>query len=109
LQRSSFKEALGRASILTNEKYRGIRLQFETGLLKLQANNPEQETADEELEIDYSGPELEIGFNVGYLQDMLNAMTANQVCLTLSDSNSSLLAREEGSEQSSYVVMPMRL
>lgn len=109
LQRSSFKEALGRASILTNEKYRGIRLQFETGLLKLQANNPEQETADEEMEIDYSGPELEIGFNVGYLQDMLNAMTANQVCLTLSDSNSSLLAREEGSEQSSYVVMPMRL
>lgn len=109
LPRTELRDALGRASILTNEKYRGIRLLFTNGLLKLQANNPEQETAEEEMEIDYGAAELEIGFNVGYLQDMLNAMTADKVCLALSDANSSLLAREVGNDQSSYVVMPMRL
>lgn len=109
LQRSAFRDALSRASILTNEKYRGIRLTFDNGLLKLQANNPEQEIAEEELEINYSGSELEVGFNVGYLQDMLNAMTASEAQLILSDANSSLLAQEVGSEQCNYVVMPMRL
>lgn len=109
IQRTGLRDALGRASILTNEKYRGIRLNFEDGLLRLQANNPEHETAEEELEIDYSGAPLEIGFNVGYLQDMLNAMEADKVSLILSDSNSSLLANELNDEQSCYVVMPMRL
>lgn len=107
--RLSLRDALNRTSILTNEKYRGIRLDFSDGLLKLQANNPEQEMAEEEVSIDYNGPALEIGFNVNYLQDILNVMTCSQVKLTLSDSNSSLLANEADNDNSAYVVMPMRL
>lgn len=109
VDRVGLRDALNRASILTNEKYRGIRLQFENDLLKLQANNPEQETAEEEVVIDYSGPSLEMGFNVNYLQDILNVMSTSQAKLTLSDENSSLLMSEAGNDNSAYVVMPMRL
>ncbi|MCK9237272.1 MAG: DNA polymerase III subunit beta [Thiopseudomonas sp.] len=109
VDRVSLRDSLNRASILTNEKYRGIRLQFENELLKLQANNPEQESAEEEVVIDYNGPSLEMGFNVNYLQDILNVMSTSQAKLTLSDENSSLLMSEAGNESSAYVVMPMRL
>ena len=108
-ERLALRDALNRTSILTNEKYRGIRLDFSSGLLKLQANNPEQEVAEEEVSLDYNGPELEIGFNVNYLQDILNVMSASQVKFTLSDANSSLLAHEADNNDSAYVVMPMRL
>lgn len=108
-ERQQLREALNRASILSNEKYRGIRLQFEQGLLRAQANNPEQEAAEEEVTIDYNSSPLDIGFNVSYLLDVLGVMTSSEVRITLSDANSSALLQEGDSSDSSYVVMPMRL
>nr|WP_298136248.1 DNA polymerase III subunit beta [uncultured Pseudomonas sp.] len=107
--RQGLREAFSRTAILSNEKYRGIRLQLESGLLKIQANNPEQEEAEEEIAVDYSGSSLEIGFNVSYLLDVLGVMTTDQVRLILSDANSSALVQEAGNDDSAYVVMPMRL
>ncbi|EGB97419.1 DNA polymerase III subunit beta [Pseudomonas sp. TJI-51] len=107
--RQALREAFSRTSILSNEKYRGIRLQLAAGQLKIQANNPEQEEAEEEISVDYDGSSLEIGFNVSYLLDVLGVMTTEQVRLILSDSNSSALLQEAGNDDSSYVVMPMRL
>lgn len=108
-QRQTLREALNRASILSNEKYRGIRLQFENNLLRAQANNPEQEAAEEEISLEYNNDSLDIGFNVSYLLDVLSVMTANEVRITLSDANSSALLQEGDNDDSSYVVMPMRL
>ena len=107
--RQTLREAFSRTAILSNEKYRGIRLQLAAGQLKIQANNPEQEEAEEEISVDYNGSSLEIGFNVSYLLDVLGVMTTEQVRLILSDSNSSALLQEAGNDDSSYVVMPMRL
>ena len=107
--RQGLREAFSRTAILSNEKYRGIRLQLASGLLKIQANNPEQEEAEEEIAVDYNGNQLEIGFNVSYLLDVLGVMTAEQVRLILSDSNSSALVQEADNDDSAYVVMPMRL
>lgn len=107
--RQGLREAFSRTAILSNEKYRGIRLQLAAGLLKIQANNPEQEEAEEEIAVDYNGSALEIGFNVSYLLDVLGVMTTDQVRLILSDSNSSALVQEADNDDSAYVVMPMRL
>lgn len=107
--RQALREAFSRTSILSNEKYRGIRLSLESELLKIQANNPEQEEAEEEVAVDYQGGSLEIGFNVSYLLDVLGVMTCDQVRLTLSDANSSALVQEADNDDSAYVVMPMRL
>ncbi len=107
--RQALREAFSRTAILSNEKYRGIRLSLAAGQLKIQANNPEQEEAEEEISVDYDGSSLEIGFNVSYLLDVLGVMTTEQVRLILSDSNSSALLQEAGNDDSSYVVMPMRL
>ncbi|MBO2927919.1 DNA polymerase III subunit beta [Metapseudomonas otitidis] len=107
--RQALREAFSRTAILSNEKYRGIRLQLAAGLLKIQANNPEQEEAEEEVAVEYGGSNLEIGFNVSYLLDVLGVMTTDQVRLILSDSNSSALVQEADNDDSSYVVMPMRL
>jgi len=108
-ERQALREGLSRTAILSNEKYRGIRLLLASGLLKLQANNPEHEEAEEELAVDYSGSALEIGFNVSYLLDALGAMETAQVQITLSDDNSSALLQEAGGGDATYVVMPMRL
>lgn len=107
--RQGLREAFSRTAILSNEKYRGIRLTLAAGLLKIQANNPEQEEAEEEIVVDYNGGGLEIGFNVSYLLDVLGVMGTEQVRLILSDSNSSALLQESGNDDSAYVVMPMRL
>lgn len=109
VNRSVLREALSRAAILSNEKYRGIKLILGEGLLKVQANNPDQEEAEEDISIDYDGDKLEIGFNVGYLLDILSVIETSQVQITLSDANSSALLQEFGSNESAYVVMPMRL
>ncbi len=109
LDRQMVKEALGRTAILSNEKYRGIRLTLNDGVMRIQAHNPEQEEAEEELEIDYQGGELEIGFNVTYLMDALGAVQGETVQIGLSDSNSSCLVVEPGNDKARYVVMPMRL
>ena len=107
--RQGLREAFSRTAILSNEKYRGIRLTLASGLLKIQANNPEQEEAEEEIVVDYNGGNLEIGFNVSYLLDVLGVMGTEQVRLILSDSNSSALLQEADNDDSAYVVMPMRL
>ncbi len=107
--RSLLRQALQRTSILSNEKYRGIRLQFENNLLKATVNNPEQEEAEEEVEISYDGVEFEIGFNVSYLLDALNVVKEDQVVLSMTDANSSCLIFGSGNKASRYVVMPMRL
>ncbi|AYF89336.1 MULTISPECIES: DNA polymerase III subunit beta [unclassified Pseudomonas] len=107
--RQALREAFSRTAILSNEKYRGIRLTLAAGLLKIQANNPEQEEAEEEVAVEYGGSNLEIGFNVSYLLDVLGVMSTEQVRLILSDANSSALVQEADNDESSYVVMPMRL
>ena len=103
------KQALQRASILSNEKYRGIRFQFTPGTLGLLAHNPEQEEAEEEMEIEYDGDELVIGFNVGYLIEVLNVLGSTRVQLLLNDANSSCLINEPDRDSERYVIMPMRI
>ncbi|MBN48878.1 MAG: DNA polymerase III subunit beta [Spongiibacteraceae bacterium] len=107
--RDALKQAFARTSILSNEKYRGIRLQLTSGELKIQANNPEQEEAEEVVAVDYQGNDLEIGFNVSYLVDVLSVIGGDTVKLSLADANSSALLEEPDSSESAYVVMPMRL
>lgn len=107
--RISLRTALQRAAILSNEKYRGIRLTLKPGLLVLQAHNPEQEEAEEELEVTYAGEAMEIGFNVNYLMEALAAVDGEQVELGFTDGNSSCLIKAPGAVNSRYVVMPMRL
>lgn len=103
------RQALSRTAILSNEKYRGIRFGLKQDLLHLQAHNPEQDEAVEEIEVDYQGDELTIGFNVGYLIDVLGVLDGERVKMALSDSNSSALLTEEQSDRCRFVVMPMRL
>ncbi len=107
--REALRQAFQRASILSNEKYRGVRLVIEGDQLTIQANNPEQEEAEEHVAVAYDGDRLEIGFNVSYLQDVLNALDTEQVQLSVSDANSSALIEGMGQEDAVYVVMPMRL
>lgn len=107
--RGELKQAFGRTAILSNEKYRGVRLLLETGQLTLVANNPEQEEAEEQVAVDYTGDSIEVGFNVSYLQDVTNVLDSENIKITLSDSNSSALLEEPDNSDSAYVVMPMRL
>lgn len=108
--REEFKQVLGRAAILSNEKYRGVRLILQNDQLQVYANNPEQEEAEEEMSVGYEGEQLEIGFNVGYLLDVLTVTNSQNVEVTLSDANSSALIGEVAENpDSTYVVMPMRL
>lgn len=107
--RNLFRHALQRTAILSNEKYRGVRLELSPNSVVLQANNPEQEEAVETLEVEYSGDAMEIGFNVNYLLDALAAVDSEQVEFGVTDANSSCLIREPGSERTKFVVMPMRL
>ncbi|MGQ0384661.1 MAG: DNA polymerase III subunit beta [Gammaproteobacteria bacterium] len=107
--RESLRAALQRTSILANEKYRGIRLALKKNLLTLQAHNPEQEEAEEQVEVNYKGDELEVGFNVSYLLDALSAVDGSEVEIGVTDGNSSCLVRAPGASSARYVVMPMRL
>ena len=107
--RDTLKVAFQRASILSNEKYRGVRLTVDGDQLTVQANNPEQEEAVEVVEVSYDGSTTEIGFNVGYLQDVLNVLPSAEVSLGISDGNRSALIESTTDAQASYVVMPMRL
>lgn len=107
--RLELRQAFTRTAILSNEKYRGVRLKLSTDNLEIVANNPEQEQAEENLPISYSGESLEIGFNVGYLLDVLGVLAGEEVRFSLSDPNSSALLEESDGGDSLYVVMPMRL
>jgi DNA polymerase-3 subunit beta len=107
--RDALRQALQRTAILSNEKYRGIRITVKHNMLTVQAHNPEQEEAEEEVAVAYEGSDLEVGFNVNYLLDALAAIDGQEVELGLTDSNSSCLIRSPGNATARYVVMPMRL
>jgi DNA polymerase-3 subunit beta len=107
--REGLRQAVIRTSILTNEKYRSIRLQLEPNTLRVLAHNPEQEEAEEEVTVEYKGPNLEIGFNATYILDALQAVDGENAEIHLSDTNSCCLISAPGSNESKYVVMPMRL
>src|SRR5205814_2015003 len=94
--RENLRQALQRTAILSNEKYRGIRLTARPDLLTLQAHNPEQEEAEDQVEVSYKGEEVEIGFNVNYLLDALSAIEGDKVQIGLTDSNSSCLIHAPG-------------
>ena len=107
--RELLRHALQRTGILSNEKYRGVRLELGSGSVTLSANNPEQEEATETLELEYQGDSLEIGFNVNYLLEALGAVDSDEVELHVTDSNSSCLIISPETDRVRYVVMPMRL
>jgi len=108
--RKDLREAFVRAAILSNEKYRGVRLLLEMGELKIYANNPDHEEAEEIVSVEYQGNSLEIGFNVSYLLDVLSVINGDSVRFSMSDSNSSATLEDVSEEDKSlYVVMPMRL
>ena len=109
VDREAFRASLQRAAILSNEKYRGVRIEVSPGQLKINAHNPEQEEAQEEIEADTRVDSLVIGFNVNYLLDALSALRDEYVVVQLRDSNSSALVREASSEKCRHVVMPLRL
>ena len=108
--RVSVRSALSRAAILSNEKFRGVRLQLEGTTLRIQTQNPEREEAEEEVEVALEGEPMEIGFNVTYLLDALDAMTTDNFIMELRGPDASGLLFETGeTTHSKYVVMPMRL
>ena len=109
ISKDTLQSALSRASVLSNEKYRGVRFQLSENKLKLTANNPEQESAEEELDVVYSGSELEVGFNIGYLLDVLNSIESDSINFEFYGEDSSCIIKEKGSEDDVYVIMPMRL
>ena len=109
LGRAALLATLQRAAILTSDKFKGVRLSVEPGSLRVASNNAEQEEAVDELDIDYGGPSIEIGFNVTYLLDALGNMSQDMVRLELSDGSSSALFTIPDNAAFKYVVMPMRI
>lgn len=109
VDRATIQDVLSRIAILTNEKFRGVRINLKPGVMTVSANNPEQEEAIEELAVDFEGAEVEIGFNVGYLIDALKAIENEEVDIGLEDPNSSCTLNAPGDESTLYLVMPMRL
>jgi DNA polymerase-3 subunit beta len=109
LPRETLLHSLLRAAILTNEKFRGVRLVLGPGSLRILSTNAEQEEAQEELEVEYQGDALDVGFNVTYLLDVLNNIGDDTIEVRLADANSSALFVLPGNERFKYVVMPMRI
>lgn len=107
--RASLRQALQRVAILSNEKYRGVRLEISSDVLEIKAHNPDQEEAHEEVEIDSDVDDLAVGFNVNYLLDALNALDDDNVVIQFRDAASSCLIRSPDSDQVRHVVMPLRL
>jgi DNA polymerase-3 subunit beta len=109
MQRDDLRSALQRAAILSNEKYRGVKLDVSPNRLRIVAHNPEQEEAIEEVEAKTGIAELSVGFNVNYLLDALGAITSDEVLLCLRDSQSSCLVRKPDADDTRHVIMPLRL
>ena len=109
ISKEILQSALIRASVLSNEKYRGVRFQLSEDKLKLTANNPEQESAEEEVDVAYKGSDLEVGFNIGYLLEVLNSIDSENVSFEFYGEDSSCIIKEQNSEDDVYVIMPMRL
>ena len=107
--RQTLMQAMNRAAILTNEKFRGIRVVLGENSLKLMAANAEQEEAQEEIEVEYAGDAIDVGFNVGYLLDVLNNVHTEEIQWSFNDANSSALVTVPGNERFKYVIMPMRI
>jgi DNA polymerase-3 subunit beta len=109
INRTNLLQSLHRAAILTNEKFRGVRFVLAPESLKIISSNADQEEAQEELEVDYQGEVIDIGFNVTYLLDVLNNINNEEIELRLADANSSALITLPGNDDFKYVVMPMRI
>ena len=109
LDRSSIIDVLSRAAILSNEKFRGVSLLLENNSLKVSSNNPDQEHASDEMEVSYSGEQIEVAFNVTYLLEALKACESEQVILSLEDSKTSCTFQAADSKDTLYLIMPMRL
>ncbi|AWX14302.1 DNA polymerase III subunit beta [Mergibacter septicus] len=105
----TLKQACVRAAILSNERFRGVRLTLNSNQLMITANNPEQEEAEEIIDVAYTGEAMEVGFNVSYILDVLNALKCKQVRIRLTDSSSSCLIEDCDDASAEYVIMPMRL
>jgi len=109
IDKQAFKSALSRVSILSNEKYKGIRLDLTDQLMTINANNPEQDEAEEEVVVDYQNEEMSMGFNSSYLMDALNAIESDSVKVSFTDTNSSCLLENPNDSSSRFVIMPMRI
>jgi DNA polymerase-3 subunit beta len=109
VDRDAFTRALTRVAILTGEKFRAVHFRLSPSVLRIQAQNAEQEEATDELEIEYDGEELDVGFNVSYLLDCLNNLKSEQILLHFGDSGSSALLTVPGLDGFQYVVMPVRI
>ncbi|MDZ7789003.1 MAG: DNA polymerase III subunit beta [Xanthomonadales bacterium] len=109
VDRDEFMHALQRAAILSNEKYRGVRLEMLPDTLRIVAHNPQQEEATEEIEAEHSFDKLKVGFNVNYVMDALSSMEGEKVSISLKDANSSCLITDPDSEAVRQVVMPLKL
>lgn len=107
--RLGMKQAFSRVAILSNEKYRGVRVTLSDGNMSLVANNPEQDEAEEHLAVEYNGASLELGFNINYLLDITNVLASDNLNITLVDANTGVLIEETDRDDSAYVIMPMRL
>lgn len=105
----TLRQSFSRAAILSNEKFRGVRVNLADSEMRITANNPEQEEAEENLDVNYQGEPLEIGFNVSYVLDILNTLKCQTVRLSMSDANASALVENVDDTSAMYVVMPIRL
>ena len=108
-ERALMKQAFSRVAILSNEKYRGVRVTLSDNNLSMVANNPEQDEAEEHLPVKYQGAKLELGFNINYLLDLTNGLDSEQIKVTFVDANTGVLVEETDRDDSAYVIMPMRL
>lgn len=109
IDRSALLGALHRTAILSNEKFKGVRMTFSEGMLRLESENPDREAAEEELEIDYSGDDVTVGFNVGYVLDVLGAVDADRIEVAFTGPKGSAIWKGEDREDETFVVMPMQL
>ncbi|EJG1183174.1 DNA polymerase III subunit beta [Vibrio parahaemolyticus] len=103
------RQAFSRAAILSNEKFRGVRVNLAGNEMRITANNPEQEEAEEMLDVTFEGDPIEIGFNVSYVLDVLNTLRCEKVQVSMSDANASALIENADDDSAMYVVMPIRL
>ena len=109
VNREELKLALQRAAILSNEKYRGVRVYLSPNSMLIKTNNPEQEAAEEQVFIDYEGEEMELGFNVNYLLDVLNVMKSEEVHFSIADGKHTSIIRSSETDETVYIVMPMKM
>lgn len=109
VDKNILKQTLQRVSVLSNEKYHSIRMYIQNNLMRLVANNPEQEEAEDELEIQYAGPAVEIGFNVSYLLDVLTVLPEGMIRISFANESTSVLIEHTNEQTCLYVIMPMRL